>query len=97
MVANDMAAILSPVAQKCGFRHNGFLCFEEDTQEDVVLRELLDKKLWAVPDRVKDKAAFEETINKSIRKHNPDYWRVRQASLEKASTRQTLPVQNVER
>ncbi|MFC4598162.1 DUF7007 domain-containing protein [Cohnella hongkongensis] len=97
MVATDMAAILSPAAQKCGFRHSGFLCFEEDTQEDVVLRELLDKKLWTVPDRVKDKAAFEENINKSIRKHNPDYWRVRQASLEKASARQMPPVRHVER
>lgn len=92
MVATDMAAILSPAARKCGFRHSGFLCFEEDTQEDVALRELLDKKLWAIPDRVKDKAAFE-----SIRKHNPDYWRVRQTSLEKAAARQTPPVHHVER
>ena len=63
MVAKDMAAVLSPAAIKCGFRQSGFLCFEEDTQEDVALRELLDKKLWTVPDRIKDKAAFEENIN----------------------------------
>lgn len=42
MVAKDMAAVLSPAAIKCGFRHSGFLCFEEDTQEDVALRELLE-------------------------------------------------------
>ena len=35
MVAKDMAAVLSSAAIKCGFRHSGFLCFEEDTQEDV--------------------------------------------------------------
>lgn len=97
MVSKDMAAALSPAAQKCGFRQGGYLCFEEDSQEDVVLRELLDKKLWAVPDRIKDKAAFEENINKSIREHNPDYWRVRQVGLEKAPARPTAPAHSAER
>ena len=31
------------------------ICYEEDAQESVVLRELLDKKLWKIPDRIKDK------------------------------------------
>jgi len=88
MIAKDMAAALSPAARKCGFKQGGYLCFEEDSQESVALRELLDKKLWAVPDRIKDKAAFEENINKSIREYNPDYWRSRQTGLEKAPTRQ---------
>ncbi|WP_397352155.1 DUF7007 domain-containing protein [Oscillibacter sp.] len=97
MFSKDMAAVLSPAARKCGFRHGGFLCFEEDSQEDVAFRELLDKKLWAVPDRIKDKAAFEENINKSIREYNPDYWRIRQAGLEKAPARQTVSVHSTER
>jgi len=88
MIAKDMAAALSPAARKCGFKQGGYLCFEEDSQEDVALRELLDKKLWAIPDRIKDKAAFEENINQSVREYNPDYWRIRQAGLEKAPTRQ---------
>ena len=88
MIAKDMAAALSPAARKCGFRQGGYLCFEEDSQESVALRELLDKKLWTVPDRIKDKAAFEENINKSIREYNPDYWRARQTGLEKAPPRQ---------
>lgn len=58
MVSNDVAAFLSPAAKRCGFRRGGYLCFEEDTQEEVVLRELLDKKLWKIPERIKDKAAF---------------------------------------
>jgi hypothetical protein len=45
MVARDMEAFLSPAAKKCGMRRGGFLCFEEDTQEAVVTRELLDKGL----------------------------------------------------
>ena len=50
----------------------------------MVLRELLDKKLWKIPDRIKDKAAFEEGINRSIKKYNPEYWRARQSGIEAA-------------
>lgn len=67
MVASEAAAILSPAAQKCCFKDKGYICFEEDAQESMVLRKLLDKKLWKVTDRIKDKAAFEENINRSIR------------------------------
>ena len=88
LVSKEVADFLSPAAKKCGFKQGGFLCFEEDCQENVAFRELLDKKLWAVPDRIKDKAAFEENINKSIREYNPDYWRARQMGIEKMQSRQ---------
>ena len=91
MVSKDVEAFLSPAAVKCGFRQKRYICFEEDCQENVALRELLDKKLWNIPDRVKDKAAFEESINNSLREYNPDYWRARQAGLEKAMARHTTP------
>lgn len=97
LVSKAVSAMLSPAARKCGFRQGGYLCFEEDCQESVVLRELLDKKLWSVPNRIKDKAAFEENINKSIREYNPEYWRARQAGLEKAPVRQTAPARSAER
>jgi hypothetical protein len=97
MVSKEVSAMLSPAARKCGFKQNGYLCFEEDSQESVALRELLDKKLWAVPDRIKDKAAFEENINRSLREYNPDYWRARQMGLEKAPARQTAPAHSIER
>mgnify|MGYP000237740879 CR=1 FL=1 len=84
MVAKEVAAVLSTAAKKCGFQRNGYICFEEDAQESVVLRELLDKKLWKIPDRIKDKEKFEENINQSIRQYNPDYWRARQAGREAA-------------
>lgn len=82
MVSPEISAALSPAARKCGFKHQGYLCFEEDGQESVVLRELLDKKLWKVPDRIKNKADFEESLNQSIREYNPDYWRSRQRVIE---------------
>lgn len=97
LVSKEVSALLSHTAQKCGFKQGGYLCFEEDCQESVVLRELLDKKLWAVPERIKDKAAFEENINKSIREYNPEYWRARQTGIEKAPTRQSVPSHNAER
>lgn len=95
MVSKDMAAILSPAARKCGFNHRGYICYEEDTQEDVVFRELLDKKLWIIPDRIKDKAAYEENINNSLKKYNPDYWKARQRGLETMRQTITAPCHNL--
>jgi len=84
MISNGIAAILSPAAVKCGERYGGYICFEEDTQENVALRELLDKGLWSVPEKTKDKAAYVERINEDIRRYNPDYWRVRQNGIDQA-------------
>ena len=87
MVAPEMISALSPAARKCGIRQNGWLCFEENSEESIVLRELLDKKLWEIPERIKDKAAFEENINITLRRYHPDYWRARQAGMERATRR----------
>lgn len=86
LVSLEVAAALSPAARKCGFRVGRYLCYEE-AQEDVVLRELLDKGLWRIPDRVRDRVAFEEAINQSIRAYSPAYWRARQRGLEAARAR----------
>jgi len=87
MVSKDMEMILSPAARKHGQRKNGYLCFEEDTEESIVLRELLDKKLWEIPERIQDKSAFEERINKTLKEYHPEYWRSRENGR-----RQALPV-----
>ena len=87
MVALDMAAILSPAARKCGLKMGDYLCFEEDCDENIVLRELLDKKLWQIPDRIRDRAAFEENITRALREHHPEYWRSRQQGLEREHAR----------
>jgi hypothetical protein len=84
MVAREMEEFLSPAARKGGQRKNGFLCFEEDSEEAIVFRELLDKKLWEVPSRIKDRATFEETINNTLRKYHPEYWRSREHGRENA-------------
>ena len=63
MVANEVAAVLSPAAKKCGFKDKGYICYEEDAQESVVLRELLDKKLWKIPDRGLKKTSISPSGN----------------------------------
>ena len=73
--------MLSPAARKCGAWNGGYLCFEEDAAENVVLRELLDMKLWQIPDRIKDRAAFVENIDQNIQKYNPGYWSAREKRL----------------
>ena len=78
MVARDIGEFLSPAARRYGQRKNGYLCFEQDADEEIVLRELLDKKLWAIPERVRNKAVFEENINANLQKHHPQYWRSRE-------------------
>ena len=37
-VTREAAVLLSPAARKCGFRQGGYLWFEEDCKEPVVLR-----------------------------------------------------------
>ena len=81
MVSRDASFMLSPAARKCGAWNGGYLCFEEDAAENVVLRELLDMKLWQIPDRIKDRAAFVENIDQNIRKYNPGYWNAREKRL----------------
>ena len=93
-----VAAVLSPAAKKCGFKDKGYICYEEDAQESVVLRELLDKKLWNIPDRIKDKGQFEEKLNQSIRQYNPEYWRARQSGREAVeAARSTAPAKEAAR
>jgi hypothetical protein len=78
MVAREIEEFLSPAARRYGQRKNGYLCFEMDADEEIVLREMLDKKLWEIPARVRDKAAFEENINAALRRNHPQYWRSRE-------------------
>ena len=87
MVKNAVAdKILSPAAQKEGFKERGFLNFEEDTQAAVVERELLDKGLWGGPPRYENINDYEEMINDSLRLCNPEYWQARKTFVnERAS------------
>ena len=82
--------LLSPEARKCGFREGGYLWFEEDCCEQVVLRELMDKKLWTPPaDRIKDTAAFERAIDRVLQACQPEYWASREKRLARRPEKPT--------
>lgn len=83
-VTREAAMLLSPAARKCGFRDSGYLWFEEDRCEQVILRELMDRKLWIPPqDRVKDVAAFESAIDRTLQACQPDYWSAREKAISR--------------
>ena len=86
MVALDMAAILSPAARKCGLKMGDYLCFEEDCDEPVALRELMDKGMYQAP--VNERfapGAYEAVINDSLQTFHAAYWQAREKTLaEKA-------------
>ena len=95
---NGLWAFLSKRKNPQSFKDKGYICYEEDAQESVVLRELLDKKLWKIPDRIKDKGQFEEKLNQSIRQYHPEYWRARQSGREAAeAARSTAPAKEAAR
>ena len=94
----DIALVLEAAFFGRWGEDKGYICYEEDAQESVVLRELLDKKLWNIPDRIKDKAQFEENLNQSIRQYNPEYWRARQSGRKAAEVaRSTTPAKEAAR
>jgi len=73
--------ILSPEAQKIGFKEKGYLNFEEDCDANVAVRELLDNNVWKIPDKVRDKEKFESSVNNSIKHYYPEYWQSRENRL----------------
>jgi len=81
MVRKNAFDFLSSEARKIALNERNYLCFEEDCDEAVVIRELLDKKLWDLPNRITDKAGYEDSINRSLVRWHPEYWETRQKTL----------------
>ena len=73
--------ILSPEARKCGFREKGYLNFEEDCAAAVAQRKFLDKEIWEIPNYVKDKTEYENSLNNSVKRYFPEYWGEREKKL----------------
>ena len=84
MVRGNASGFLSDYAQSAALRGRHYLCFEEDCDEQIVLRELLDRKLWHLPDSIIDKSGYEEAVNRSLKRWHPDYWDARQKRLPMA-------------
>lgn len=94
MVNEAVAAdILSPAALACESPDQGFLCFEEDCDAAIVIREMLDKGIYPFPEYVTNHAEFEEMINDTLHDWNPEYWQARENVITAAKGRET-PAQN---
>ena len=77
-----VAGNLSAAAQRCGFWEYGFLCFEEDCDAQVVLRELMDRGLYIPPvNEYFGPGEYSRCIDNIIRVSHPEYWRAREAGL----------------
>lgn len=94
MVSREASFMLTPAARKHGHWQGGYLCFEAYAEENIVLRELLDQKLWHIPDRIKDLKGFEADINQRIQSSFPEYWKSRSVRLAKEAkqARRARPV-----
>lgn len=77
--------VLSVAAQKCGFTEGRYLCFEEDCDEQVAIRELMDRKLFQAPvNEHFPSGKYESVIDASIQRNQPEYWTFRKTHLLKA-------------
>lgn len=77
--------IFSGEAQKHGFWERGYLCFEEDCDAPVALRELMDKGLYTAPvNQYFGPGEYSACIDGSLQRFHPDYWKAREDGLTQA-------------
>ena len=83
MVRRELAEkVFRKEAMGYGFVEDGYLCFEEDCDAQVALRELMDKKMIQVPvNEHFDPGAYEAVINSSVQIHHPEYWQAREKAI----------------
>ena len=83
MVRRELAEkVFRKEAMGCGFIASGYLCFEEDNDAQVALRELMDKGLFTAPVNYYWKPGeYEKCINECVQRYYPEYWQARKASL----------------
>ena len=77
-----VSKIFSEAAQSCGFWERGYLCFEEDCDAQVALRELMDRGLFAAPvNQHFGPGEYSACINEIIQLYHPDYWKAHEDGL----------------
>ena len=71
-------------AQACCFPYGKYLCFEEDCDAPVAIRELLDKGIMKTPvNEYYKRGEYEAAINDSLKQWHPQYWQAREQRLQK--------------
>ena len=92
MVSHQIVSeVLSAEAQKCGFQEGRYLCYEEDCDAPVALRELMDKGLFKAPvsDYFKP-GEYSQVIDRSLRRYHPEYWTAYIKGQQKPSVKDRL-------
>ena len=85
MVSRELAEkVFRKEAMDCGFTAGAYLCFEEDCDGPVALRELIDTGMYQTP--VNERfapGAYEALIIDSLQTFHPTYWQAREKALAK--------------
>ena len=85
-VESQARALFSPEALKCSFLEAGYYCFEEDCDEPVAIRELLDKKKMTAPvNKYYAPGEYAKVVDDSVQRFHPEYWNDRQRRMEAAA------------
>ena len=84
MILRELAdEYLSKEAQAVGFIEGRYLCFEEDCDAPVAIRELLDRGFMKAPvNEYYKPGEYEEAINDSLKQWHPQYWQEREQRLQ---------------
>ena len=84
MVRRELAEkVFRKETRECGFVEGAWLCYEEDCDGPVALRELMDKKLYQAPvNQYFRPGEYEAVINRSLQTYHPEYWQARAKDLK---------------
>ena len=89
--------LFSRAARQYSFVEGGYLCFEEDCEAPVTIRELIDKGLCKAPEnQYYGPGEYEAAIDRSIQRYQPEYWEYRKLTMDEKSRNErslSLPVQ----
>ena len=74
--------LFSRAARQYSFVEGDYLCFEEDCEAPVAIRELIDKGLCKAPvNQYYGPGEYEAAIDRSIQRYQPEYWAYRERKL----------------
>lgn len=74
--------LFSTAVRQYSFVEGGYLCFEEDCEAPVAIRELMDKGLCKAPvNQYYSPGEYETAIDRSIQRYQPEYWAYRERKL----------------
>ena len=81
--------LFSTAVRQYSFVEGGYLCFEEDCEAPVAIRELMDKGLCKAPvNQYYSPGEYETAIDRSIQRYQPEYWAYRERRLRQSEKNQ---------